>query len=492
MEDSLKKRYSIKLFANIVSGLISVILVAIVPKALGPLAYGHFSYLQQFFTQLIAFLDAGSSTAFFTKLSAKRERKELISFYFIFSIVLAVFLLLTIYMLDEFGFGGSLLPGIPSEYIYLGLWFGFFSWMTQIFIKISDAYALTVSVELFKIIHKLIMLALIIYVIHELTFNLATYYYFQYFSLISFFIILTVLFIKKKIFSNGIAISKVEYKDLIFEFKRFCSPLLVFNVVAIAVGLFDIWLLQKTSGSIETGFYGLAYSIATICFLFTSAMTPIITREFSKSYDVSSIADIRRVFKKYIPMMYALASFFGVFVAFEAENILDIFTDKDFDGAYSALVVLAFYPLHQTYGQLSGSLFFATEKTRLYRNIGMTSSFIGLVFTFLFIYLLELGAMGFAWKMVLIQIISVNIQLLFNTKLLKLRLSHFIYHQFYTVVFFSVLAWLSSYIVPELENSVLELLFSGVMYLVMAMIGAIIFPSIFRQNKIKFLRREKH
>lgn len=126
MEDSLKKRYSIKLFANIVSGLISVILVAIVPKALGPLAYGHFSYLQQFFTQLIAFLDAGSSTAFFTKLSAKRERKELISFYFIFSIVLAVFLLLTIYMLDEFGFGGSLLPGIPSEYIYLGLWFGFF------------------------------------------------------------------------------------------------------------------------------------------------------------------------------------------------------------------------------------------------------------------------------------------------------------------------------------------------------------------------------
>mgnify|MGYP000069407772 CR=1 FL=1 len=87
MEHSLKKRYLIKLCSNIVNGLINIVLVAIVPKALGPVAFGQFSYLQQFFMQFIAFLDAGTSTAFFTKLSANSTRKELLSFYFIFSIV---------------------------------------------------------------------------------------------------------------------------------------------------------------------------------------------------------------------------------------------------------------------------------------------------------------------------------------------------------------------------------------------------------------------
>ena len=55
-------------------------------------------------------------------------------------------------------------------------------------------------------------------------------------------------------------------------------------MVAVLAGFFDIWLLQKTSGSIQTAFYGLSYGIAANCFLFTSAMTPIITRKFRKAY----------------------------------------------------------------------------------------------------------------------------------------------------------------------------------------------------------------
>jgi O-antigen/teichoic acid export membrane protein len=87
-ESSLKKRYSIKLFANIIGGIIGAIMIAIVPKALGPVAYGQFVYLQEFFSKAISFLDMGSSIAFFTKLSARQDRKELITFYFFNSFVL--------------------------------------------------------------------------------------------------------------------------------------------------------------------------------------------------------------------------------------------------------------------------------------------------------------------------------------------------------------------------------------------------------------------
>jgi O-antigen/teichoic acid export membrane protein len=487
MEDSLKKRYSIKLIANIISGIINIILVAIVPKALGTVAFGQFSYLQQFFSQLIAFLDAGTSTAFFSKLSARHERKELISFYFLFSLSLVLLLFSIVFFVDIAGFIDLFLPDIPPEYVYLGLWFGFFTWFTQICIKISDAYALTVSVELIKIGHKLITLCLLLYLVQQLAFSLSIYFFFHYFALVTFLIVLMILFIKKKIFTHQILTLRLAYKSLISEFVRFSSPLFVFNVIGISVGVFDIWLLQKMSGSVETGFYGLAYSIAAMCFLFTSAMTPIITREFSKSYARSDMNGIRRLFKKYIPMLYAVSAYFGVFIAFESENILQIFTDETFRDAYIVLVVMALYPIHQTYGQLSGSLFFATENTLQYRNIGIVASLIGLVLTIIFVYFLELGALGFACKMILAQVISVNIQLYFNAKFLKLKLAPFIKHQIYAVTFFVVLAYVSTHFIPLFGNTIGDLLVAGLSYSLLVFVGLLLIPSLFMVDRNKLL-----
>lgn len=488
MEDSLKKRYVIKLLASFIAGIFNIILIAIVPKALGPIAFGQFSYLQQFFSQLIAFLDAGTSTAFFIKLSAKHERKELLAFYFIFSALLFITLYLFVYLTDIFDCSMHLLPNIPVYYIYFGLWFGFLTWLTQVYIKISDAYALTVSVEVIKILHKVFSLLLLLFFIHYLVFDLVSYFYFHYLSLISFILILTVLFVKKDIFTSEIMTFKLAYKQLTKEFIDFSSPLIIFNIVAIAIGLFDIWLLQKVSGSVETGFYGLAYSIAAMCFLFTGAMTPLITREFSKAYAKKETQEIKKLFKRYIPMLYAVAAYFGIFISFESENLIEIFTDEKFKNAYLVLVVMAFYPIHQTYGQLSGSLFFALEKTTLYRNIGLISSLIGLIFTFILIYMMELGAVGFAWKMILIQIISVNIQLYFNTKLLNLRVLPFLAHQIYTIVFFCVIAYLSTKIFFIGENGILFFIIKGCMYTILVLIGTIFFPYIFASSRSELLR----
>ena len=202
LEDSLKKRYSIKLFSSIVSGIISAILIAIVPKALGPIAFGQFVYLREFFFEIINFLDMGSSTAFFTKLSAQHNRKELITFYFLFSIICLSIVSLFMFAVKVFGYADSLLPNIPNEYIFMGLIFVFLNWITQIFIKISDAYALTVSVELIKIGHKAVSLLLLLYFVYFTTFDLDGYFYFNYIALISFLFIISWLFIKKEIFKD--------------------------------------------------------------------------------------------------------------------------------------------------------------------------------------------------------------------------------------------------------------------------------------------------
>ena len=194
-EDSLKKRYSIKLFANVISGLIGAILIAIVPKALGPVSYDQFVFLQDFFMKAIGFLDMGTSLAFFTKLSTRHTRKELITFYFIYSFVVLWFIFSFLFIIDYFDLTSYILPDIPNEYIYFGLIFGFFTWFTQIFVKISDAYALTISVELLKIGHKILSLFLLLYLIYYTSFDLYEYFTFHYIALISFLVILICLFI---------------------------------------------------------------------------------------------------------------------------------------------------------------------------------------------------------------------------------------------------------------------------------------------------------
>lgn len=479
MEDSLKKRYSIKLLSNVINGLINVILVAIVPKALGPVAYGQFNYLQQFFTQLLSFLDAGSSIAFFTKLSAKTDRRELIVFYGVFTFFLLILLLIVGFGIHFFDFSHQFLPDIPVEYIYFGLWFGFLTWVTQVYIKISDAFALSVSVELIKSVHKIISMLLLVGLVYSVVLDLSLYFYFHYVSLLSFLLLITLLFIQKGIFTKSLWTVQVNYSSLIQEFVHFCSPLMIFNIVGILAGLFDIWLLQALGGSVQSGFYGLAYSIAAMCFLFTSAMTPIITREFAKSYGEHDFEKIKKLFSRYVPMLYSVSAYFSIFIAFYSEELIQIFTDETFKNAYIVLVVMAFYPIHQTYGQLSGSLFFAMDKTYIYKNIGLVTSFIGFLLTVVFLYFFKLEALGLAWKMVIIQIISVNIQLYYNCKFLNASFGNFVWHQLYSLAFFIGCAFLSHTFIVVANASLFEFLIAGCVYTVFVIIGIVIFPQIF-------------
>ena len=483
MEDSLKKRYAIKLLASVISGLMNGVLLALVPKELGPIAYGQFVYLQDFFMKFIGFLDMGTSTAFFTKLSAKQSRKELLSFYFLYAGLLFLLLYVVILGVVKLGYNTQLLPEIPSHFIFFGLFFGFLTWLTQIFVKISDAYALTSSVELVKILHKIFSVVLLVFFVSMSSFDLEKYFYFHYIALGTFLGVVGWLFYHKKIVGSELfSFKSLALKDLIQEFFSYCHPLFLYSIMGLGAGFFDIWLLQKVAGSEQTGFYGLSYGIAAMCFVFTGAMTPIITREFAKSFEQRDMQTMAKLFSRYIPMLYAIAAYFSLFILVQSENVLEIFADAKFQEASVVLMVMALYPIHQTYGQLSGSVFYATGQTKLYRNIGIFSMSIGVLISFILIYLFDLGALGLALKMVVIQFIGVNLQLYFNVKFLNISLKPFLFHQLYSVVFFTVLAFSAGSIV-KLDSPLGEFLLSGVFYTLLVIIFTYFVPQVFASKK---------
>lgn len=491
-ESSLRARYLVKLIASIASGLVGMIVIAIVPRAIGASSYGQFVYLQQFFTNIIGFLDAGSSIGFFTKLSAKPKRKVIITLYSIYSLMIFISIAFFFGISNKLGFSSHILPGINQDYIFLGIFFAFLTWLSQVVTKISDAYALTTSVEFIKLAYKLIFLGGLLYILTHL--DLLRYFYYNIFLLSAFILVVVVFLARKIIFDRSmLRLSLLRTKTTIRYFIEFCSPLVAYNVVTLSISLLDLWLLQKYSGSIETGYYGLSYSLAAMCFVFTGAMTPIITREFSKAFDSKDIDHVRNVYSRYVPMLYCISAYFSVFIVFNSHSVLVLFTSEEFYDAFWVLAIMGFYPIHQTYGQLSGAIFYSSGETRRYRNIGVTCSVIGFSISLLLILYLQLGAVGLALKMVLTQFITVNTQLYFNSRLLSVRLSKFLVHQIFIIIAFSLIAYTSSVSISGLSEEV-NFIISGVVYTGGVLMTIIIWPSMLsttRQEQASYFNKVK-
>ncbi|MBY8270394.1 hypothetical protein KW521_13575 [Vibrio fluvialis] len=480
MEDSLNKRYIVKLVSSVVSGIVNASILAMIPTALGPVAFGNFTYLTQFFTQVLAFLDAGTSTALFTRLSAKKNNQQLLVFYFIISLIIFLLVNFSVLFIEFFDISHYFGDSVSLFEIYLAALLCFSIWLSQVFIKISDAYALTSSVEVGKIFIRLATLVFLYLAIKFSLINSATYYVFNLFFTAVLILIFFSILVKNGVITKKTMTTTPNFALHVGVFKKFCKPLLQFNIFGIFVGLFDVWLLQNTSGSAEMGFYGLSYSIAALSVIFTSAMTPVISRDFTKYYSEGLTEKMVQLFESYTPLLYCLSLAIGSYLLFASEDIISIFSDERFIEAKYCLMILALYPMHQTYGQLTSSIMFALEETEVYKNIGILFSFVGMALSLTFIYVFDFGAVGLALKMVLIQIVSVNVQLWYVCKRLKIGFYKLVYQQLTSTAILLLTAFFISEFSPiHTEYLILDFLGNGLLYSIAASVVVLSLPRLF-------------
>ena len=435
IQDSLRKRYGYKLGANLAGYAIGLVTAGIIPRGLGPKAYGDFSFLTNFFSQVVSFFDMGSSTAFYIKLSQRQREVPLVRFYGLYMMVVGIIVLFLVSLATGCSLQGKLWPEQRIVFIYLSVLWALLNWTGLILNQMTDGYGLTVSAEVNKLWQKIVSVGIIAGLYAAGWITLGTFFAYQ-------FVLQTMMvgFLLWIILKNGImhdwnmGISRTQIKSYVREFSEYCHPLAVYSMVCLLTGLFDRWILQKMGGSVEQGFYGFAYQIGALCFLFTGAMTPLFMREFSIAAGAKDREKMIALFRRYVPFLYAVTAFFACFVAVQADRVIAILGGKHFHMALLPVVILAFYPLHQTYGQLSGSVFLATGQTKLYRNIGIVSMVAGLPLVFFLVATQRyagfgLGAVGLAIKMVGIQLLIVNIQLYYNAQYLGLNFMKYVFHQ---------------------------------------------------------------
>lgn len=431
--------------------LVGLATQAIIPRGLGPKAYGDFSFLTDFFGKVINFLDMGTSTCFFNKLSQRPNDSQLISFYFSFSGLISLIVILFVVVAQWTGIRTVLWPGHALQYVFMASLFAIFFWVSGLLNTVADAYGATVATEKIRMLQKVLGLIILfsLYAFHQL--KLTQFFLYNYVILL--FLIVAFVWVmnkKKHLSRQNLFLSKENLRKFSMEFYKYSHPLFWGALAGNAATMLDRWWLQIFAGSEQQGFYGFAYLIGAVFVIFANSMQPLIAREFAVNFAKNDFKQMAFLFRRYVPFFYSLAAFFSCLVVFQAENIILIMGGGKYLGAKPALIFMAFFTIHQVYGQLSGSLFAATDQTILMSKMAIVLYLIGIPITYFLVapqhsFGLNFGATGLALKMALIQFLGANVQLYYNARMLRLNFWKYVGHQFVVVACFLSLAFFASF-----------------------------------------------
>lgn len=444
-KNSIQFDFISKLISNIIGILTNIGFQAIVPRTLGPSQYGNFSFLNNFFEQIVNFLEINSSTAYYTKLSHRKKETKLFFFYIKICLILFFLLFLITGVICFSKLTHFLLPGQTSFFAFCALCFTYLHWLLKVLQKSLDALNLTVLNEKLMILFKLVSFIILILLFWNSQLNLLNLYLYSILILFSFSLLFFFLILK-----NLPKASQRESlpRSYLKEFWIYIKPLFWVSLFGLIANQLDRLILQHFYGSKEQGLFSFSFQLTAISALFTASMTPLLTRELSIAYGNNNQKEQSRLLMLYLPFFYAISSYFSCFIFLHSEFFIQLLGGNDYLEASIIVAIMIFYPIHQTYGQFCGSFFYANGKTKLYSILSICTTALGLVMTYFLLAPSQYGGLNFAGiglalKFLLLQIVSVNISLFFITKTLKLSWRFFFFQQIYCTAIMYAWAWIN-------------------------------------------------
>ncbi len=414
----------------------------LIPRVIGPEAYGNFNYILSSYSFLFQILMFTSSTAYIYFLSSDRYKSEDINMFYLFfisTISLIVFIITIFSTCTQIGIQ-YFWNGLDNYYLlYFGFLYTILLNLYQRLIEFSDSTQQTITSEKLKLFSRLIIVLTILTFIIVDMFNIYFYFILSILNFILFFI----LFFKYISFS----ISKFNFKlfkAISNDFYIYLKPLILFSFISAIYSYLGKYVLQSSGGSIEQGYYNVASQLALIPVIFISSIMTIYMSEMTKKFQIDDIDGVKDIFLQNIFKIYAIHTFISLFMLVNAQEILIISVGKQFLDATQALQFLTIFSLLHTFGMLSGNLFFSSGRNKEYSIINSTTMSFGII---VFIYILfnfSLNATYLAIIMTLFYGIRVSIQLIININYLKIKKKLFFIELFLvTIIILTILILLS-------------------------------------------------
>lgn len=439
---SLKKRFTFKLAANIWGMVLGLVAMSFVSRALGPENFGRFEFITNNFKLILDTLTLQVPVAYFNWVSRKGHKEGIdvasgVTLYLSLAMTGAFALFVLMAILG--GFNAVLWPGIEPVFLWESLLFTLAVFLYQLLVFLSDGMSLTVGLEKIRLLQNFLKAVALLALVAVGLMNLHAYFMAQV-AVIAITTVLSVRWLAKQGALSG-AVLKVrsfsrDERERFLEFVRhYARPLTVLMFGGFVFLYFDRWFLQLIGGSVEQGYFGLSDRLGALAFVFTSAMTPLLTREFAFAHEERDKQRLVRLFGR-IRLFLFIAAMTSCFLSVQSETVVKLIGGSKFQGAILPIAIMALYPIHQTFGQLSGALLVATGQTGLYSKISLVLMLCSLPVTYILLapasYAvpgLALGATGLALKMVIVQIIGTNVQLYCNTRYLGISYLKWLLYQ---------------------------------------------------------------
>ena len=489
-QDSLKKRYLFKLSTNIVGGVINLFSIAIIPRALGVINFGNFNFTTTIITQFINLLEFRTSTCFYVKVAQRPKDNKLVLFYSLITMLIFLVLIVLITGIVFSPFRKFVFQDQGSVIIIYSLILVILTWVLELFVKIMDAHGATVPLEKMRIVNKVLGVLLLLVLFFSNRLNLNNYFYYQYFLLLILLYYLYRYLKRNSYLAFESSLSKRDFISYFKEFYKYSGPLGLYVILQFIHIAFDRWILQYYGGGYQQGIYSFSFGISSVCLLFTVTMIPLFTRELSAAAGEKSIEKMAKLYRLFVPMLYAITGYFCCFIFVESKSIIELFGGKEYETAELTLKILSFYPLISVYSNLNGSVIYANGKTDLVLKLALVSTPVSMIAAWFLIsddYLaFNLGANGLAVKEIILEFISVIILIYFNTSFLKLRFRNYLVHMIFSILPFIIFAYTAHFIVYWIctglefsSNPIILFFLSGIVYSLLTLLIVWFYPMVF-------------
>ncbi len=431
---SVKVRFFFSLLANIARIGLSFVAGIIIARSLGPEGYGNFNFLLGSFVSIVTLFDMGTSSAFYTFLSQRKQNSNYYLYYFAwlgiqFTLILSITtLIFPDVWINNIWLGQTkslIILAFSAIFIKNKIW--------QTVTQAGESIRATVIVQSYNIIYAGLYLCIVLamFFLHYLTIsNLYLIVVFTYF--------LFTLLLAGRLKHNLIVEGEAEFPKIIDKFKTYCTPLIMYSIVSFAYSFADVWLLQKYGGAIQQGFYSIGLRFSGICLIVTTSVLKVFWKEIAEAHELKNKERVYYLYTKISRGIYFVAAVGACFLIPFSKEILILLLGPKYEGGWLCLAIMFIYPIHQSLGQINGTYFYATTQTKLYSRLGIIFMMVSIPVTYFvlappsaIIPGLGLASIGLALKMVILNMIGVNFFTYFICKSSKWKFN-FLY-QFTTI-----------------------------------------------------------
>jgi len=415
---SIKSRFIVSLISNTIRSILGFFSGLLIARELNPSGYGDISFLLGSFVAISALLDMGSSSAFYTFISQRTQGMRFYLYYFAWlalQFIIPTFLITALLpesMIAKIWLGHSreiILLAFAASFMQQQVW--------QTLNQIGESSRKTIRVQIIGLVVAIGHLIMIYALLAE---GLLTIQYVFWLLIVEYALatLWAVRFLREK---QGAAEAKKSEAfsagAMMKEYFAYCKPLALVSLITFLFQFVDRWLLQRFGGSSQQGYYQIAYQFAAVSLLATSSILNVFWKEIAEANAHRDRERLAALYQKVSRALAMLGAVLSGFLIPWTEQIVTVVLGLSYLTAVPVLMIMFLYPIHQSMGQIGGTMLLAGGHTKAYMTLSVTVMLISLPLSYLVqapphgtpIPGLGLGAIGMALKMVAVNIVSVNI-----------------------------------------------------------------------------------